>query len=97
METLILETDTLQKAIVSRIRTRRVKMIDFESGITLLPIDNRNTVAFSDNMQEEKILEEERESRFHASKLSDAEVADIKKQIVGTPFEDLFGVFANEA
>jgi len=95
METLILETDTLQKAIVSRIHTRRVKMIDFESGITLLPIDNKNVTSFSDNMQE-KILEEERESRFHASKLSDSEVTDIKKQIAGTPFEDLFGVFASE-
>jgi len=71
-------------------------MIDFESGITLLPLDNKNVASFSDNMQEEKILEEERESRFHASKLSDSEVTDIKKQIAGTPFEDLFGVFASE-
>jgi len=96
METLILETDTVQKAIASRIRTRRVKMIDFESGITLLPLDNKNTAAFSDDMQEEKMLEMERESRFHAPKLSDLEVADVKKQIAGTPFEDLLGVFANE-
>jgi hypothetical protein len=96
METLILETDTLQKAIASRIRTRRVKLIDFESGITLLPLDNKNGVAFSDDVQEEKMLEEERESRFHAPKLSDLEVADVKKQIAGTPFEDLFGVFASE-
>jgi len=96
METLILETDTLQKAIASRIRTSRVKLIDFESGITLLPLDNRNGVEFGDDMQEEKMLEAERESRFHAPKLSDLEVADVKKQIAGTPFEDLFGVFANE-
>jgi hypothetical protein len=96
METLILETDTLQKAIASRIRTRRVKMIDFESGITLLPIDNRDIATFGDDMQEEKMLEEERENRFHAPKLSGSEVADIKKQIAGNPFEDLFGVFANE-
>ena len=96
METLILETDTLQKVIASRIRTRRVKMIDFESGITLLPLDNKNAATFSDDMQKEKMLEEERENRFHAPKLSNFEVDDIKKQIAGTPFEDLFGVFASE-